>query len=141
MTSWVFRCQRVCKTHLTVLVQLDYYIAAKAETKLVNFYSLIHVYPCVFVCFALNPAVLTFEPQNAIILDYQATLAQFINNGGKPNEMPSTLNPLDSVGPRKRALLLCSRTVPVDSCASSRRSHVLVLIFFTHSKNILCVKC
>lgn len=32
-------------------------------------------------CFAFAATVLTFEPRNAIILDYQATLAQYINNG------------------------------------------------------------
>lgn len=40
----------------------------------------------VCVYFALTPAVLTFEPQNAIILDYQATLAQYINNGEEPQK-------------------------------------------------------
>lgn len=32
-------------------------------------------------CFTLRASVLKFEPRNAIILDYQATLAQYINNG------------------------------------------------------------
>jgi len=39
------------------------------------------LFPCPLACFAFEPAVLSFEPHNAIILDYQATLAQYINNG------------------------------------------------------------
>ena len=35
------------------------------------------------ICLAFDYTVLTFEPRNAIILDYQATLAQYINNGEK----------------------------------------------------------
>ena len=33
--------------------------------------------------FSLQLPVLTFEPSNTMITDYQATLAQYINNGKK----------------------------------------------------------